>query len=122
MKFRKLYDAGRITEIERYNKVLDTWTHAREQITDMMEAMQAMTIAVVRLRQSRVLDGSLWCSRWYRTDSSVGRYAWFDGEADRARSSKRRSRRTSAKACRCSSTSARRTVLVKVWPIRLEDG
>ena len=42
MKFRKHYERGVITEQERYSKVLDTWTHAREQITkDMMSAMEA---------------------------------------------------------------------------------
>jgi DNA-directed RNA polymerase subunit beta' len=42
MKFKKLYERGVITEMERYNQVLDTWTHAREQIsTEMMAAMQA---------------------------------------------------------------------------------
>ena len=41
LKFRKHYDRGVITEKERYNKVLDTWTHAREQITKrMMKAME----------------------------------------------------------------------------------
>ncbi len=41
MKFRKHYERGVITEQERYSKVLDTWTHAREQITkDMMAAME----------------------------------------------------------------------------------
>ena len=41
MKFRKLYDRGVITEMERYNQVLETWTHAREQITsEMMQAME----------------------------------------------------------------------------------
>ena len=41
LKFRKHYERGVITEQERYNKVLDTWTHARESITkEMMEAMK----------------------------------------------------------------------------------
>jgi DNA-directed RNA polymerase subunit beta' len=41
MKFKKLYDRGIITDQERYNQVLDTWTHAREEITkEMMEAMK----------------------------------------------------------------------------------
>jgi DNA-directed RNA polymerase subunit beta' len=41
LKFHKLYERGVITEMERYNQVLDTWTHAREQITEaMMEAMK----------------------------------------------------------------------------------
>ena len=41
LKFRKLYERGVITEMERYNQVLDTWTHAREKITsEMMAAME----------------------------------------------------------------------------------
>ncbi|MGE3775705.1 MAG: DNA-directed RNA polymerase subunit beta' [Pirellulaceae bacterium] len=41
LKFRKLYERGVITDQERYNQVLDTWTHAREQITgEMMTAME----------------------------------------------------------------------------------
>ena len=32
----KLYQRGIITDAERYNKVLDAWTHAREQITTKM--------------------------------------------------------------------------------------
>src|SRR5579884_1730744 len=34
--FRKQYDRGNITEVERYNNVIDLWTHARDQITDQM--------------------------------------------------------------------------------------
>ena len=41
LKFRKHYERGVITEQERYNKVLDTWTHAREQITKEMMAEMA---------------------------------------------------------------------------------
>ena len=42
LKFKKLYDRGVITEQERYNQVLDTWTHAREKITtEMMDAMKS---------------------------------------------------------------------------------
>ncbi len=42
LKFRKHYERGVITDQERYNKVLDTWTHARERITtEMMEVMKA---------------------------------------------------------------------------------
>jgi DNA-directed RNA polymerase subunit beta' len=42
LKFRKLYERGVITEMERYNQVLDTWTHAREEITaEMMEVMKS---------------------------------------------------------------------------------
>ena len=42
MKFKKLYERGVITDQERYNQVLDTWTHTREAITgQMMEAMKS---------------------------------------------------------------------------------
>ncbi len=42
MKHKKDYDRGVITEQERYNLVLDIWTHAREQITtEMMDAMKS---------------------------------------------------------------------------------
>ena len=41
LKYSKLYQRGVITELERYNQVLDTWTHTREQITElMMEGMK----------------------------------------------------------------------------------
>ncbi len=41
MNFQKNYHKGLITGEERYNQVLDTWTHARELITkDMMLAME----------------------------------------------------------------------------------
>ncbi len=32
----KLFQRGHITELERYNKVIDLWTHARDQITKQM--------------------------------------------------------------------------------------
>ena len=34
--FRKQYDRGNITEVERYNTVIDLWTHARDRITEQM--------------------------------------------------------------------------------------
>jgi DNA-directed RNA polymerase subunit beta' len=36
LRILKLYQRGIITEGERYNQVLDAWTHAREQITSEM--------------------------------------------------------------------------------------
>ncbi len=36
LKFHGQYRRGIITDLERYNQVLDTWTHAREQITEEM--------------------------------------------------------------------------------------
>ncbi|MEQ8211723.1 MAG: DNA-directed RNA polymerase subunit beta' [Lacipirellulaceae bacterium] len=41
LKFNKLFQRGVITELERYNSVLDAWTHAREQITaEMMTGLE----------------------------------------------------------------------------------
>ena len=41
LKIMKLYQRGIITEGERYNQVLDAWTHAREQITtEMMQELE----------------------------------------------------------------------------------
>ncbi len=41
MRITKLYQRGIITEGERYNQVLDAWTHAREQITtEMMSELE----------------------------------------------------------------------------------
>ena len=42
LKIHKLYQRGVITEGERYNQVLDAWTHARERITtEMMTELEA---------------------------------------------------------------------------------
>ena len=41
LRIMKLYQRGIITEGERYNQVLDAWTHAREQITtEMMQELE----------------------------------------------------------------------------------
>jgi len=46
LKFQKLYQRGVITEVERYNQVLDAWTHARERITtEMMAELETDTRA-----------------------------------------------------------------------------
>ena len=43
-KISKLYSRGVITDGERYNQVLDTWTHVREQITkEMMDDLKQDT-------------------------------------------------------------------------------
>jgi DNA-directed RNA polymerase subunit beta' len=53
MKIMKLYQRGIITEGERYNQVLDAWTHAREQITtEMMQELENDTGAGLRTRPS----------------------------------------------------------------------
>ena len=42
LRIMKLYQRGIITDGERYNQVLDRWTHAREQITtEMMQELES---------------------------------------------------------------------------------
>ena len=49
MKIMKQYQRGMITDGERYNQVLDAWTHAREQITkDMMSELEKDTASEKR--------------------------------------------------------------------------
>jgi DNA-directed RNA polymerase subunit beta' len=49
MKIMKLYDRGVITDGERYNQVLDAWTHAREEITkEMMAELEKDTASEAR--------------------------------------------------------------------------
>ncbi len=41
MKLRRNYERGAITDQERYNQVIEQWTHVREQITkEMLECME----------------------------------------------------------------------------------
>jgi DNA-directed RNA polymerase subunit beta' len=35
-RYRRQYEEGNITEVERYNRVIDLWTHARDEITKQM--------------------------------------------------------------------------------------
>src|SRR5208337_2681221 len=35
-RIRKQYDKGVITEGERYNKIIDLWTHTTSEVADMM--------------------------------------------------------------------------------------
>jgi DNA-directed RNA polymerase subunit beta' len=51
MRIMKLYQRGIITEGERYNQVLDAWTHAREQITtEMMQELESDVGSEARVR------------------------------------------------------------------------
>jgi DNA-directed RNA polymerase subunit beta' len=54
MKIMKLYQRGVITDGERYNQVLDAWTHAREEITKEMMAELEKDTASDRRRSGYV--------------------------------------------------------------------
>ena len=118
-KQNKFYQRGIITDQERYNKVLDAWTHARERITaEMMEALRNDSPRGRGLPQPDLPDGRVGCPRRRRADPPVGRHARPDGQALGQDHRDARSRPTSARASRCSSTSARRTVPARGWPTR----
>ncbi len=60
----ELFQRGVITELERYNSVLDAWTHAREQITaEMMtslsSAIHCASVSSFRFFSSLVLPASI---------------------------------------------------------------
>ncbi len=98
-KVQKQFQRGIITETERYNKVIDLWTHARDEITkQMMEDLQERRPRRHAVPESDLPDGPLRRPRRRRADSPAGRHARPDGQAVRHRSSRRRSRPTSAKA------------------------
>ena len=80
-KTAKLYQRGIITEQERYNKVLDTWTHAREQITtEMMEQLERRPRRR-GLPQPDLPHGRLRRPRRRRADPPARRHARPDGQA-----------------------------------------
>ena len=120
MRIMKLYQRGIITEGERYNQVLDAWTHAREQITtEMMHELENDIRAcaggyvnpiflmahsgarggVEQIRQLAGMRGLMAKpSRQDHRDADQGQFP----------------RRPDA----CWNTSARRTVPARVWPTR----
>ncbi len=81
-KQNKFYNRGIITDQERYNKVLDAWTHARERITaEMMEALRNDVREGQIVRQPDLPDGRVGCPRRRRADPPARRHAWTDGQA-----------------------------------------
>ena len=87
-RFQRAYQTGNITNGERYNKVIDTWTHANSDIADaMVSAMRGVEERV----QPGVHDVRFRLARHPRSDPSARRYARTDGEA--AEEADRRHRR-----------------------------
>ncbi len=81
-KQNKFYQRGIITDQERYNKVLDAWTHARERITaEMMEALRNDIREGADLHQPDLPDGRVGCPRRRRADPPARRHARPDGQA-----------------------------------------
>jgi len=68
------YSSGLVTQGERYNKVVDIWSKANDQVASSM---------INKLGKETVqdLEGRLRCSWFSGTDQTAGWYAWFDGKA-----------------------------------------
>ena len=77
-RFQRAYKTGNITNGERYNKVIDTWTHANNDVADAM--VKTMRESKQRL-QPRVHDVRFRLARQPRSDPPAGGDARTDGEA-----------------------------------------
>ncbi len=87
-RYRKQYDRGNITEVERYNTVIDLWTHARDRITEqMMEDLRSDQrkdeSGKLRPYLNPIFLMANSGARRHRADSPVGRHARPDGQAQR---------------------------------------
>jgi DNA-directed RNA polymerase subunit beta' len=70
------YNMGFITDTERYNQVIDTWTHANNETETYVDEADDGS----RSRfQCRVHDAGFRCPWFCRPDCTACRYAWFDG-------------------------------------------
>ena len=87
-RFQRAYNTGQITFGERYNKVIDAWTHANN---DVAEAMVSNMRPRARRVQPGLHDVRLRLARFARPDPSARRHARPDGEA--AEEADRRHRR-----------------------------
>jgi DNA-directed RNA polymerase subunit beta' len=83
------FEQGFVTAGERYNKVVDIWARTNDQVAKaMMDNLSFTTVKVIKQgeEEKQKSFNSIYmmsdsgargsCS----SDSSVGRYAWFDGE------------------------------------------
>jgi DNA-directed RNA polymerase subunit beta' len=81
------FASGLVTHGEKYNKVIDIWSCANDQVAKcMMENLSKEAVVNRKGEQvqqdsfnSVLHDGGLWCAGFCGTDSSACGYAWFDG-------------------------------------------
>ena len=106
LEIQEQYQSGLVTAGERYNKVVDIWSRTNERIakammdtigTDKVQNAKGETINE-KVDELAVHHGRLRRPRFAGADPPAGRHARPDGHLAMARSSRRRSRRTSAKA------------------------
>jgi DNA-directed RNA polymerase beta' subunit len=132
-RVEKNFDRGIITARERYNQLLDIWSHCREEVQkELLKTLKAdrrdkdgnevpidskqgtQYLNPVYLMSDSGARGNVRrCSSWPACAVS-----W---PSPRARSSRRPSGPTSARVSRSSSTSRPRTAPARVWPTRPQD-
>ena len=81
LKVEQQYQEGAITKGERYNKVIEIWSNVTEKVADeMIKGIETREQGRDRV-QPDLHHGGLRRSRIETADPSVGRDAWFDGQA-----------------------------------------
>ena len=83
------YTSGLVTAGERYNKVVDIWGKAGDEVSKVMMAQLSKEMVIDRhgnevhagVVQLHLHDGRLRRPRFCRPDSPGGRYARSDGQA-----------------------------------------
>ena len=113
---------GLITQIEKYNKVVDAWAKCTDEgvADEMMDH-----ISSVRGRQEDrhgsadqldLHDGPLRCARLAGTDEAARRHARPDGQAFGRDHRNADHLQLQGRVCRCSSTSTRPTARARALP------
>jgi DNA-directed RNA polymerase subunit beta' len=112
-RFQKAYSTGQITFGERYNKVIDAWTHANNDIAEAM---------VANLGNSQSGFNSVWLMYDSGSRGSRDQIRQLAGMRGLMAKPQKKltgglgSAPTSAKDSPCSNTSFRRTAREKGWP------
>ena len=104
-EYEQQYQDGLTTDKEKYNLVVDAWSKCTDQVaTEMMKEISEPKIDPETGRvdgdELHLHDVAFGCARFAAADEAARRHARSDGEVRRAKSSRRRSFRTSRKACR----------------------
>ncbi len=122
LEYEQQYNDGLITQLEKYNKVVDAWSKCTDQIAkEMMDRISAKKIDPATGRTLQVNSVYMMAHSGARgSEKQMRQLAGMRGLMTKpsGESSRHRSSRTSRKACRCSSTSTRRTAPERVWQIR----
>ena len=120
-EFEQQYNDGLITQGEKYNKVVDAWSKATDQIAD--EMMQQIS-SVEKDEGGRsgpgqldLHDGAFRRARLAGADAPARRHARPDGQAVGRDHREPDHLATSRKGSRCSSTSTRPTAPARALPI-----